>query len=267
MKKYILPLLGTLCIMFMGCNKASQSMTSDEALQAFQNQVDSFTELVKSYEANPSDSLLAVVEYEYECFVDSSLAIMEQVPNSEANYTILKEIYYSLTTEQKTRAFACVDIDKLEEKKLLKLYTAYTNLLKTDVGQMYIDFVSYTPQGDSVHISQYIGLSDWTLIDFWASWCRPCRESMPALKQLYTEANGKLTIVGVSLDNDKEKWLGSFQTLDMPWTHVSDLKGWDAECAQLYGVNSIPCTVLLNKAGEIVARSASIEEMKKIILQ
>jgi hypothetical protein len=90
---------------------------------------------------------------------------------------------------------------------------------------------------------------------------------MPALKQLYTEANGKLTIVGVSLDNDKEKWLGSFQILDMPWTHVSDLKGWDAECAQLYGVNSIPCTVLLNKAGEIVARSASIEEMKKIILQ
>ena len=117
MKKYILPLLGTLCVMFMGCNKATQSMTSDEALQAFQKRVDSFTELVKTYEANPSDSLLAVVEYEYECFVDSSLAIMEQVPNSEANYTILKEVYYSLTTEQKTRAFACVDIDKLEEKK------------------------------------------------------------------------------------------------------------------------------------------------------
>ena len=133
MKKYILPLLGTLCVMFMGCNKATQSMTSDEALQAFQKRVDSFTELVKTYEANPSDSLLAVVEYEYECFVDSSLAIMEQVPNSEANYTILKEIYYSLTTEQKTRAFACVDIDKLEEKTGIDFFCNLPDYIEKDV--------------------------------------------------------------------------------------------------------------------------------------
>lgn len=91
------------------------------------------------------------------------------------------------------------------------------------------------------------------LIDFWASWCGPCRRENPTNVALYAKYHDKgFEIFGVSLDNNKEKWTGAIQEDKLPWKHVSDLGGWQSSAAQLYNVSSIPQTFLLDRDGRII---------------
>ncbi len=91
------------------------------------------------------------------------------------------------------------------------------------------------------------------LIDFWASWCGPCRRENPTNVALYAKYHDKgFEIFGVSLDNNKEKWTGAIQEDKLPWKHVSDLGGWQSSAAQLYNVSSIPQTFLLDREGRII---------------
>lgn len=94
------------------------------------------------------------------------------------------------------------------------------------------------------------------LIDFWASWCGPCRRENPNVVKAYNHYHDKgFDVLGVSLDRDKSRWLDAIEKDGLIWNHVSDLKGWNNEAAQLYGVRSIPHTVLLDKDGKIIARN------------
>lgn len=92
------------------------------------------------------------------------------------------------------------------------------------------------------------------LIDFWASWCGPCRKEMPNVKRVYDKYKSKgFEIYGVSLDKDRDKWLEAIEKDGLKWPQVSDLKWWQSEGAQTYAVQSIPYTVLINKEGKIIA--------------
>ena len=102
------------------------------------------------------------------------------------------------------------------------------------------------------------------LLDFWASWCGPCRAEMPAVKAAYEAYKDKgFGIVGVSLDNNKEAWVGAIANLGMAWPQLSDLQGWGCAGAKLYGVNSIPATVLVAKDGTILAKNLRGEAIKE----
>ena len=93
------------------------------------------------------------------------------------------------------------------------------------------------------------------LIDFWASWCGPCRREMPNLVDAYAKYKGKnFEIVGVSLDQSADAWKESIKNLKITWPQMSDLKYWGSEGAQLYAVNSIPHTILIDGEGTIIAR-------------
>jgi peroxiredoxin len=108
------------------------------------------------------------------------------------------------------------------------------------------------------------------LIDFWASWCRPCRAEMPNVVAAYAKYKSKgFEIYGVSLDRDKGAWLEAIAKDGITWPQVSDLKYWDCEAAKLYNVQGIPFTVLLDKDGKIIAknlRGAELEEKLKQVL-
>lgn len=94
------------------------------------------------------------------------------------------------------------------------------------------------------------------LIDFWASWCGPCRAENPNVVRVYGKYKDKgFTVFGVSLDQNREKWLSAIKSDGLAWSHVSDLKGWSSEGAKLYGVKSIPQTYLIDKEGKVIAKN------------
>ena len=148
------------------------------------------------------------------------------------------------------------------DKDLAALKEYVETVVKTSVGQNYIDFAMPTPDGKEIKLSDYVAKNKYTLIDFWASWCGPCRMEMPNVVAAYAKYKAKgLEIVGVSLDSNLESWKKAIKDLNITWPQMSDLKGWKSAGAGLYGVRSIPATVLVDGQGKIVARNLRGEEL------
>lgn len=148
------------------------------------------------------------------------------------------------------------------DKDIVALKEHIATIEKTEVGQKFIDFAMNTPEGKEVKLSDFISQNKYTLIDFWASWCGPCRAEMPNVVAAYNAFKAKgFGIVGVSLDNNAEAWKKAIKDLNITWVQMSDLKGWSCEGAKLYGVRAIPATVLVDQEGTIVARNLRGEEL------
>ncbi|MFN0201714.1 MAG: peroxiredoxin family protein, partial [Bacteroidia bacterium] len=109
------------------------------------------------------------------------------------------------------------------------------------------------------------------LVDFWASWCRPCRQENPNVVAAYNRFKNKnFEILGVSLDQSKDAWVQAIKDDGLTWKHVSDLKYWQNEAAKLYGVQSVPFNILLDPKGKIVAknlRGAALEQKLAQVLK
>lgn len=138
------------------------------------------------------------------------------------------------------------------------------NIIKrAATGKPFVDFTLLTPDKKKTSLSDYVGKGNVVLLDFWASWCGPCRREMPHLIELYNKYKDKhFTVIGISLDNDHEAWVKATKALNIPWTQMSDLRGWQCEAARLYDIKAIPQTVLISKDGTIAARNLSIPELE-----
>jgi peroxiredoxin len=134
------------------------------------------------------------------------------------------------------------------------LATKLGALRNVTVGNAAPDISLPNPEGKSVSLSSLRG--KYVLIDFWASWCGPCRQENPNVVRMYQKYKDKgFEIFGVSLDESRDKWLKAIAMDKLTWPHVSDLKGWSSAAAQLYNVQAIPQTLLLDKEGRIIAKN------------
>lgn len=135
---------------------------------------------------------------------------------------------------------------------------------RTAIGEPLIDLMMPAPNGESVRLSEELGDS-YTLIDFWASWCRPCRAENPNVVAAYnTYKDRGFTVVGVSLDraDQKQAWVQAIDQDNLTWTHMSDLKYWDSEAVSKYGFNGIPYNVMVDENGIIVAKDLRGQELQ-----
>lgn len=132
----------------------------------------------------------------------------------------------------------------------------------TLVGAIAPDFTQNDVSGSPVSLSSFKGR--YVLIDFWASWCGPCRGENPNVVKAYQQYKDKgFTILGISLDNNKDAWVKAIEHDQLSWTQVSDLKYWNNEVAQQYDIRSIPANLLLDKTGKIIAKNLRGEDLVK----
>ena len=245
-------------------NNAYESYMSDmKALE------DEYAEIARSAQ-NPEltdaqrEEIKAQLEgFEAKYYQAVKNSINDNVGNNFGLYNLCNSYYY-YTPEELVPVLEGYIAAFPTDVRLKRIKANNDLTLETSVGKQFKDFEMADVDGNMHKLSEYIAANKVTLVDFWASWCGPCRAEMPAVKAAYDAYKKKgFGIVGISLDNNKEAWTGAIENLGANWAHLSDLKGWGCEGAKLYGVNSIPATVLVAQDGTILARNIRGEAIQK----
>ncbi len=217
--------------------------------------VNRFTKEYKSLEDNLKKFLENYPSENPKSYI--SLILLSQMINSPSNdFEKTKANFNVLASELKTTKIG----KKLEER--------IQEISAISIGQIAPDFSAPDPEGKMVSLKESMGKV--TIIDFWASWCGPCRVANPYLAYLYKEFHEKgLNIIGVSLDKEdaRDKWTQAIETDKLTWTQVSNLKFWNDPIVKQYNIQSIPATFLLDSEGKIVAKNLTGLELKAKIAE
>ncbi len=186
---------------------------------------------------------------------------IEKNPGSVANYSILQrmdpgqdfELYLKVRDALGERMAGYFFFDALAERiAQVERQRQAENFLAP--GSPAPDIILPDPDGKNIALSSLRG--KYVLIDFWASWCKPCRLENPNVVKMYKKYSGKnFEIYGVSLDRDRDKWLEAIKEDKLTWPHVSDLQFWNSAAAQLYNIQSIPFTLLIDPEGNVVQKN------------
>jgi peroxiredoxin len=251
-------------------------------LQYIRNSLQDFNTLsvvIDSMRARGNDSLLKKAKADMEDmnvkltqYVESYSDTTHYLPNAVFAVSMLNpatETAYLKTFSQSilTR-FPKSELAKTFSNKLTQALTGNTAEKKGNeiIGQTAPEINLPSPSGKNISLSSLKG--KYVLVDFWASWCGPCRAENPNVVEAYKKFKDKnFTILGVSLDNDKEKWMKAVADDNLTWNHVSDLQGWESIAARTYNVQSIPTNFLINPEGKIIATNLRGAELEATLEQ
>lgn len=259
-------------------NDSATGTPANDAYQAIRSQLNGLNkEMMAIYEAMATDTTLTEEQRtaqraQFEKLQEqTTLVIKEGIAQNIKNIVginLLKQNYYSMGVEELDPLLSQIPAEYNNDKGITRIKENVEKMKATAVGQKFIDFEMKDPEGNTVKLSDYAGKGKVVLVDFWASWCGPCRREMPNLVEAYKQYKNKgFEIVGVSLDRDANAWKKAIAELKITWPQMSDLKFWECEGAQLYAVNSIPHVVLLDAEGTIIARGLHGEELQKAIAE
>ncbi|MDR1003667.1 MAG: AhpC/TSA family protein [Prevotellaceae bacterium] len=209
---------------------------------------------------------------------DAKQAEMDDIENEQIEYLkqmiaanitnpvgvyLLKDNYYYYTDANEIVPLMAQIPAAYRDAAVVRLEGKVEKMKATAAGVKFTDFEMKTPDDKPIKLSDYAGKGKIVLVDFWASWCPPCRREMPTLVKLYAQYQPKgFEIVGVSLDRTGDAWKKGIKDLNITWPQMSDLKYWNSEGAALYAVSSIPHLMLIDGNGNIIARGLSGEEVE-----
>ncbi len=205
-----------------------------------------------------------------EAFYDVSTEAVRENADNYFGVLLLQDVMYEKTAAEVQELIEGFSPAMQEHPTMVEIKDYVAKKLLTEPGQSYVDFSQPTAGGEPLSLSSVIGnpANKYVLLDFWASWCGPCMGEVPALKETYAAYHDKgFEIFGVSLDNDKERWMGAVEKNGMNWIHVSDLQGWQNAAAAEYGVRSIPANFLIDSEGKIVATGLRGDDLKAKIAE
>ena len=248
---------------------------TENMYRAFLNDIEKYdqklTQLYNEYKKATKEenkALIASIDSSYTRIMQNKMiairSFVAEHPNTVlAPYIIRKYMVPRLDLEELERWVDTLDISLRNSKYVDLLYHRIKKLRSVLPGQSAPDFTLPDTSGTPVSLSSVMN-GNYLLIDFWASWCTPCRKENPHVVHLYRKYHRKgFDILGVSLDKDKEKWIKAIKNDKLTWHHVSDLKGWKNKVSNRYGVMSIPHTVLIDPEGKIVVHKLRGDKLEK----
>lgn len=241
----------------------NKKMTFDSSNSSFDNAVvngsitDSLTtslkakyKELKSYEEIVSCELEFIKNNPNSILSAHNLSIMAQVFGQKES----TELFNKLSTKNKQSQYG----------KIVSDFLALQIAENPQIGEKYVDFTMNNQNGEQKKLSELNG--KYILLEFWASWCIPCREENPELVRVYNKFKEKdFEIFAVSLDENKENWIKAIGKDNLNWKHVSDLEGKNNKASLIYAVNAIPDNILIDKNGVIIARNMRSDKLDKLL--
>ena len=188
--------------------------------------------------------------------------------DNELGYLLISQLAYSdlFTKEEINTLIDQMPADFRQREAIQDIQNTSKDLFSTNIGDVIADFHMQTPKGEDASIMSLVSQNKVTVLDFWASWCQPCRDEMPFMKKMLEKLQPQgLGIVGISIDDSKDDWTQAVSELELTWPQMSDLQPQKSPVVMSFAINAIPFTVVVDQNGKILAKELRRESLEEFV--